>query len=96
MVAKAGEAIRTAWPVAVVGLAVAVNGVWIAALGYGILKVFLIARLNEGSLPADLEFGRSRGAGADLTFPQQLRQLGDVGVLAEAEDALRELGQVKL
>jgi hypothetical protein len=40
---------------------------------------FLIARLNEGSLPADLEFGRSRGAGADLTFPQQLRQLGDVG-----------------
>jgi hypothetical protein len=39
MVAKAGEAIRTAWPVAVVGLAVAVNGVWIAALGYGILKL---------------------------------------------------------
>ena len=44
------------------------------------LKVFLIARLNERwGLPADLEFGRSRGAGADLTFPQQLRQLGDVG-----------------
>ena len=31
------------------------------------LKVFLIASLNEGV------------AGADLTFPQQLRQLGDIG-----------------
>ena len=40
MVAKAGAAIRTAWPVAVVGLTVAINGVWIAALGYGISKLF--------------------------------------------------------
>jgi hypothetical protein len=40
MVTKAVDAIRTAWPVAGIGLAVAVNGVWIAALGYGISKFF--------------------------------------------------------
>jgi len=40
MVAKAGKVIRTAWPAAVVGLAVAINGFWIAALGYGITKLF--------------------------------------------------------
>jgi hypothetical protein len=38
MVTKAVDAIRTAWPPAAIGLAVAVNGVWIAALGYGISK----------------------------------------------------------
>jgi hypothetical protein len=40
MVAKAGEAIRAAWPLAGIGLAVAVNGLWIGALGYGISKLF--------------------------------------------------------
>jgi hypothetical protein len=40
MVAKAGEAFRAAWPLAGIGLAVAVNGVWIGALGYGISKLF--------------------------------------------------------
>jgi len=40
MVSKAGETIRTAWPVALVGLAVVINGVWIAALAYGIAKLF--------------------------------------------------------
>jgi hypothetical protein len=40
MGAKAAKAIRTAWPVAGIGLAAAVNGVWIAALGYGISKFF--------------------------------------------------------
>ena len=40
MDAKAAKAIRTAWPVAGIELAVAVNGVWIAALGYGISKFF--------------------------------------------------------
>ena len=39
MAAKAGEAFRTAWPMMVVGLAVAVNGVWIAALGYGLSRM---------------------------------------------------------
>jgi hypothetical protein len=40
MVAKAGEALRTAWPLATVGLTVALSGVWIAALGYGVSKLF--------------------------------------------------------
>jgi hypothetical protein len=40
LVTKAVDAIRSAWPVAGIGLAVAVNGVWIAALGYGISKLF--------------------------------------------------------
>jgi hypothetical protein len=40
MVAKAGEAFRTAWPLATVGLTVAVSGVWIAALGYAVSKLF--------------------------------------------------------
>jgi hypothetical protein len=40
MVAKAGEAFRAVWPLAGIGLAVAVNGVWIGALGYGISKLF--------------------------------------------------------
>ena len=40
MVAKAMKAIETAWPPAAIGLAVAVNGIWIAALGYGISKLF--------------------------------------------------------
>jgi hypothetical protein len=38
VVTKAVDAIRTAWPPAAIGLAAAVNGVWIAALGYGISK----------------------------------------------------------
>ena len=40
MVARVGETFRAAWPLAGVGLAVAVNGVWIGALGYGISKFF--------------------------------------------------------
>jgi zinc transporter ZupT len=40
MIARAGEAFRAAWPLAGIGLAVAVNGVWIGALGYGISKLF--------------------------------------------------------
>jgi hypothetical protein len=40
MVARAVEAFRTAWPLAGIGFAVAINGVWISALGYGISKLF--------------------------------------------------------
>ena len=40
MVARAGQAFRAAWPLGGVGLAVALNGVWIGALGYGISKFF--------------------------------------------------------
>jgi hypothetical protein len=40
VVEKAVEAFRTAWPPAAIGLAVAINGVWIAAPGYGISKLF--------------------------------------------------------
>ena len=40
MVARVGETFRAAWLLAGVGLAVAVNGVWIGALGYGISKFF--------------------------------------------------------
>jgi hypothetical protein len=40
MVAKAASAIRTAWPPAAIGLAFAINCVWIAALGYGFSKLF--------------------------------------------------------
>jgi hypothetical protein len=40
VVTKVREAFRTAWPVAAVGLAVAVNAVWIAAVGYGASKLF--------------------------------------------------------
>ena len=40
MVAKAMNAIETAWPPAAIGLAVALNGVWIAAIGYGIYRFF--------------------------------------------------------
>jgi hypothetical protein len=40
LVAKAGEAFRTAWPLASIGFAVAVNAVWIAAIGYGVSKLF--------------------------------------------------------
>ena len=39
MVRKAGEAFIKTWPIAGIGLAVAVNGIWIAALGYGISKL---------------------------------------------------------
>jgi hypothetical protein len=39
-VAKVVEAFRTAWPRAAIALAVAINGVWIAALAYGISKLF--------------------------------------------------------
>jgi hypothetical protein len=49
MGAKAAKAIRTAWPVAGIGLAVAVNGVWIAALGYGISKFFWSPVLMKGA-----------------------------------------------
>jgi hypothetical protein len=40
MVAKAMRAIGTAWPPAAVGLAVALNGLWIAAIGYAIYRFF--------------------------------------------------------
>jgi len=40
VVAKAVEAFRTAWLSVAIGLAVAINGVWIAALGYGISRLF--------------------------------------------------------
>ena len=33
------EKLRGAWPFVGIGLAVAVNAVWIAALGYGISKL---------------------------------------------------------
>jgi hypothetical protein len=39
MVSKAGEALRTAWPHAGVGLAVAINAGWIGAVTYGISKL---------------------------------------------------------
>jgi hypothetical protein len=40
VVAKAVEAFRTAWPPVCIGLAVGINGLWIAALGYGISRLF--------------------------------------------------------
>ena len=40
MIEKALEAFQMAWPLTAIGLAVAINGVWIAALGYGISKLF--------------------------------------------------------
>jgi hypothetical protein len=39
MVATAVDAIRTAWPLVGIGFAVAINAVWIGALGYGISKL---------------------------------------------------------
>jgi hypothetical protein len=33
-------AFRSAWPSGIVGLPIAVNGIWIAAIGYGISKLF--------------------------------------------------------
>jgi hypothetical protein len=54
---------------------------------------FSIARLNEGGLPADLEFRRSRVAVADLTFRQQLRQLGDIGLDAPRLIAREQIGR---
>src|ERR1700749_2829758 len=38
MLAKARGALRTAWPLVVLGFAVVINGVWIVALGYAIFK----------------------------------------------------------
>ena len=40
MAARAGEAVRRAWPLASIGLAVAPSSIWINALGYGISKPF--------------------------------------------------------
>jgi hypothetical protein len=40
MLARAKGTFQTAWPTAAIGLAVAINGVWIAAIGYGISKLF--------------------------------------------------------
>ena len=40
MAARVGEAFRTAWPPVAIGLVVAINCVWITALGYGISKLF--------------------------------------------------------
>jgi hypothetical protein len=37
---KTVQKLRVAWPVAAIGLAVGINGLWIAALGYGISKLF--------------------------------------------------------
>jgi hypothetical protein len=39
MATKVGAVLRSAWPAAIVGLAVAINGFWIAAIGYGISKL---------------------------------------------------------
>jgi hypothetical protein len=39
-VAKAGAALHEIWPRAVLGLALAINLVWIAALGYGFYSLF--------------------------------------------------------
>jgi hypothetical protein len=35
MMAGVAEALRSFWPLAGIGVAVVINGVWIAALGYG-------------------------------------------------------------
>jgi hypothetical protein len=51
MVARAGEAFRAAWPLVGAGLAVAVNGVWIGALGYGISKFDLLVSKRTNFLP---------------------------------------------
>jgi hypothetical protein len=40
MVARTVGAIRTVWPPTAIGLAVAMGGVWIAALQYGLSKLF--------------------------------------------------------
>jgi hypothetical protein len=40
MVARTVGAIRTVWPPTAIGLAVALSGVWIAALQYGLSKLF--------------------------------------------------------
>jgi hypothetical protein len=40
MVTEAVKVVRGGWPLAAVGLAVALNGLWIAALGYGVYLVF--------------------------------------------------------
>jgi hypothetical protein len=40
MVAKAMKAVEQAWPPAAIGLAVALDGVWMAAIGYGIYRFF--------------------------------------------------------
>jgi hypothetical protein len=40
MVAAAVNTVQRIWPKAAVGLAVAINAVWIAALGYGVWALF--------------------------------------------------------
>jgi hypothetical protein len=40
MVTRTVGAIRTAWPSTAIGLAVAISGFWIAALQYGLSKLF--------------------------------------------------------
>jgi hypothetical protein len=40
MVAKAMKAIGTAWPPAAIGLAVALNGLWIVVIAYAIYRFF--------------------------------------------------------
>jgi hypothetical protein len=40
MVAKTMKAVEQAWPPAAIGLAVALDGVWMAAIGYGIYRFF--------------------------------------------------------
>jgi hypothetical protein len=40
MVARTVGAIRTVWPPAAIGLVVAMGGAWIAALQYGLSKLF--------------------------------------------------------
>jgi hypothetical protein len=39
MVVKARNAIQARWPVAAVGLALTINGIWIVALAYWILMI---------------------------------------------------------
>jgi hypothetical protein len=40
MVTTTVNAVQRVWPTVAIGLAVALNAVWIAALGYGIWRLF--------------------------------------------------------
>jgi hypothetical protein len=40
MVPRTLDALRTAWPLVGIGLAVTINAVWIGALGYGFSTLF--------------------------------------------------------
>jgi hypothetical protein len=40
MVARAAAMLGNVWPLAAIGLALVINGIWIVMLGYGISKLF--------------------------------------------------------